>query len=97
MQHEDTILRKYHEALSEGGVDIVDYSFEELKEDYDASLWMSAVLYALPGIYDRGTTTEENAEAAKTVGLALGRNLRKCITCLSAYRQAICIIATSAL
>jgi hypothetical protein len=74
--HQESILKAYHQALGAGGVDVTvgphGYSWDDLMEDYEASLFMSAVLYALPGVYDRGTTTEENAEAAKDVGLALG-------------------------
>lgn len=70
--HQETVLREYHRALGEGGVDLALYSWAQLIVDYEAALFLSAVLYAMPGVYDRGTTTEENAEAAKDVGLALG-------------------------
>lgn len=70
--NQEKVLREYHRALGEGGVDLERYSWAELMIDYEAALFLSAVLYALPGIYDRGTTTEENSEAAKDVGLALG-------------------------
>ena len=87
-QHELTVLRRYHEALADGGVDTVSYDFETLQADYHACLWLSAVLYALPGVYDRGTTTEENQEAAKDVGLVLGQNLQPVLDAAGAVNSA---------
>lgn len=75
--HQERVLQEYHQALGEGGVDLVRYSWEKLIVDYEAALFLSSVLYAMPGVYDRGTTTEENAEAAKDVGLALGAEPRR--------------------
>ena len=75
--HQDRVLREYHHALGEGGVDLMRYSWAQLVVDYEAALFLTSVLYAMPGVYDRGTTTEENAEAAKDVGLALGAESRR--------------------
>jgi aminoglycoside phosphotransferase (APT) family kinase protein len=85
--HQEKVLRKYHRALGEGGVDLTRYSWDQLMVDYEAALFLSAVLYAMPGVYDRGTTTEENAEAAKDVGLALGRNLQPVLDALGALNS----------
>ena len=52
------------------------YDFAELVADYRVCLWITAVLYALPGVYDRGTTTDANAEVAKDVGLRIGQHLQ---------------------
>ncbi len=85
--HQEKVLREYHRALGEGGVDLTRYSWDQLMVDYEAALFLSAVLYAMPGVYDRGTTTEENAEAAKDVGLALGRNLQPVLDALGALNS----------
>lgn len=72
--HELEVLAAYGSALSAAGVD--GYGGEELEADYRNCLWLTAALYALPDVYDRGTTTEENTGPSLRVRAALRANLQ---------------------
>jgi hypothetical protein len=75
-RHETGVLRRYHAALGEGGVDLERYGFEALRRDYDRCLYLAASLYAVPNVYDRGTPTPENLDAAVKVRAVLRQNLQ---------------------
>jgi hypothetical protein len=72
--HEGAVLAAYHAALVELGV--AGYGTAALAADYRACLWLTAALYALPDVYDRGTTTTENTGPSLLVRAALRANLQ---------------------
>eukprot|EP01050_Picozoa_sp_SAG11_P025838 SAG11_NODE_5974_length_1422_cov_0.811036_2_plen_167_part_00 len=55
-QHEGAVLAAYHATLVEHGVS--GYSEAALEADYRACLWLTAALYALPDVYDRGSPSQ---------------------------------------
>ena len=77
-RHEEEILEAYHNAL--GSTRSLHrkgaYDRACVERDYRICLWLTAAVYAVPGIYDRGTETDENADAANAVRAALRKNLQ---------------------
>jgi hypothetical protein len=74
--HELPILQHYYSELDANGANLMNYSFNELVRDYRICLWLTAALYAIPEIYDRGTLSEENETAAEQVRAQLRHNLQ---------------------
>ena len=74
--HEMAVLQHYYSELDVCGANLMNYSFHELVRDYRMCLWLSAALYAIPEIYDRGTLSEENEVAANEVRGVLRKNLQ---------------------
>ena len=82
---EQELVRHYHDCLVLGGVQ--DYGFEECFTDYLAFVQFTAVLYALPGVYDRGSVTDANRATAMKVRDALYRNLQPEIDLLQDLKE----------
>ena len=66
----------FGELLDAAGANLEQYTFDDLVRDYRICLWLAAALYAIPNIYDRGTLTDENEEAADEVRSTLRKNLQ---------------------
>ena len=75
-KHEMTVLQHYYSELDVSGANLLSYSFDQLVRDYRICLWLSAALYAIPEIYDRGTLSEDNEAAADQVRRILRKNLQ---------------------
>ena len=69
-------MQHYYCELDAAGANLEQYSFDDLVRDYRICLWLAAALYAIPNIYDRGTVTDENENAADDVRDALRTNLQ---------------------
>lgn len=75
-KHEMAVLQHYYSELDVSGANLLSYSFDQLVRDYRICLWLSAALYAIPEIYDRGTLSEDNEAAADQVRGVLRMNLQ---------------------
>ena len=75
-ENEIKVLQHYYCELDAAGANLEQYTFDDLVRDYRICLWLAAALYAIPNIYDRGTLTDENEEAADEVRSTLRKNLQ---------------------